>query len=101
MSTAPFDPAAYKRTTTEQWQAAAEPWHRWGPTLEAWLGEGTEAMLDMAGGAPRAARRPDTRRLAGRGDGDDARQGRRRPGGARPRRGGRRRRPDARGGPAH
>src|SRR3954447_16346803 len=52
MSTAPFDPAAYKRTTTEQWQAAAEPWHRWGPTLEAWLGEATETMLDMAGVAP-------------------------------------------------
>lgn len=49
MSTAPFDPAAYKRTTTDQWQTAAEPWHRWGPTLEAWLGEATEAMLDMAG----------------------------------------------------
>src|SRR5690349_7790271 len=24
-----FDPAAYKRTTTDQWQTAAEPWHRW------------------------------------------------------------------------
>jgi hypothetical protein len=30
VSTAPFDPAAYKRTTTDQWQMAAEPWHRWG-----------------------------------------------------------------------
>ena len=49
MSTTPFDPVAYKRTTTDQWQTAAEPWHRWGPTLEAWLGEATEAMLDMAG----------------------------------------------------
>src|SRR5689334_15356023 len=54
MSTAPFDPAAYKRTTTDQWQAAAEPWHRWGPTLEAWLGEATETMLDMAGVGPGA-----------------------------------------------
>ncbi|HET8537427.1 MAG TPA: class I SAM-dependent methyltransferase [Solirubrobacteraceae bacterium] len=44
-----FDPAAYKRTTTDQWQTAAEPWDRWGPTLEAWLGEATELMLDMAG----------------------------------------------------
>ncbi len=43
-----FDPAAYKRTTREQWQAAAEPWHRWGPTLEEWLGEATELMLDIA-----------------------------------------------------
>lgn len=48
MSTATFDPAAYKRMTREQWQTAAEPWHRWGPTLEAWLGEATELMFDMA-----------------------------------------------------
>ena len=48
MSTATFDPVAYKRTTREQWQAAAEPWYRWGPTLEEWLGEATELMLDMA-----------------------------------------------------
>src|SRR5690242_4687525 len=52
MSTPKFDPAAYKRTTTDQWQTAAEPWHRWGPTLEAWLGEATEAMLDMAAVGP-------------------------------------------------
>jgi SAM-dependent methyltransferase len=52
MSAAEFDPAAYKRTTTDQWQAAAEPWHRWGPTLEAWLGAATETMLDMAGVGP-------------------------------------------------
>jgi SAM-dependent methyltransferase len=44
-----FDPVAYKNTTREQWQNAAEAWHRWGPTLEAWLGEATEAMLDLAG----------------------------------------------------
>ncbi len=49
-----FDPDAYKRTTTDQWQTAAEPWYRWGPTLEAWLGEATEAMLDLAGVTPRA-----------------------------------------------
>jgi ubiquinone/menaquinone biosynthesis C-methylase UbiE len=49
MSIVAFDAAAYKRTTTEQWQAAAEPWHRWGTTIEDWLGEATEAMLDMAG----------------------------------------------------
>jgi SAM-dependent methyltransferase len=49
MSTATFNPDTYKRTTKEQWQAAAEAWHRWGPTLEDWLGEATEAMLDMAG----------------------------------------------------
>ena len=46
---AQFDAAAYKTTTREQWQQAAEPWHRWGPTLESWLGEATETMLDLAG----------------------------------------------------
>lgn len=44
-----FDPAAYKETTREQWQQAAEAWHRWGPHLEAWLGEATETMLDRTG----------------------------------------------------
>lgn len=43
-----FDPGKYKDTTTQQWQAAAEAWHRWGPTLATWLGESTETMLDMA-----------------------------------------------------
>src|SRR5690349_19659768 len=37
VSTPSFDPDTYKRTTREQWHAAAEPWHRWGPTLEDWL----------------------------------------------------------------
>jgi len=44
-----FDPAAYKRTTREQWEQAADAWHRWGPTLEDWLGEATETMLDLTG----------------------------------------------------
>jgi SAM-dependent methyltransferase len=43
-----FDPIKYKETTREQWQAAAEPWYRWGPTLEEWLGQATRTMLDMA-----------------------------------------------------
>ena len=47
-STPTFDPAKYKDTTTQQWQAAAEAWHRWGPTLAEWLGPSTETMLDMA-----------------------------------------------------
>jgi SAM-dependent methyltransferase len=51
---APFDPAVYKATTREQWQQAAEPWHRWGPTLEEWLGEATATMLDLAGVGPGA-----------------------------------------------
>lgn len=43
-----FDPIQYKRTTRQQWEDAADAWHRWGPTLEAWLGEATERMLDAA-----------------------------------------------------
>jgi SAM-dependent methyltransferase len=48
MATTVFDPVAYKQTTREQWQEAAEAWHRWGPTLERWLGPATELMLDQA-----------------------------------------------------
>ncbi len=44
-----FDPIAYKATTRELWQSAAEAWHRWGPTFGSWLGPATELMLDMAG----------------------------------------------------
>jgi len=47
-----FDPVRYKATTREQWQSAAEAWHRWGPTLHAWLGPATEEMLDMAAVGP-------------------------------------------------
>ena len=48
MTTSAFDPAQYKETTRQQWQETADAWHRWGPTLEAWLGEATELMLDLA-----------------------------------------------------
>ena len=44
-----FDPETYKRTTRQQWQDAAEAWHRWGPTIEDWLGDATTRMLDAAG----------------------------------------------------
>ncbi len=44
-----FDPIQYKATTRRQWVDAAVAWHRWGPTLETWLGPATEAMLDAAG----------------------------------------------------
>lgn len=43
-----FDPVAYKETTTQQWQAAAAAWHRWGPTLATWLNPATEIMFEMA-----------------------------------------------------
>jgi ubiquinone/menaquinone biosynthesis C-methylase UbiE len=48
-SSSGFDAGAYKRSTRQQWQEAAEAWHRWGPTLERWLGAATTAMLDIAG----------------------------------------------------
>jgi SAM-dependent methyltransferase len=44
-----FDPVAFKTTTREQWQAAAEPWHRWGDLIGDWLGPATETMFDLAG----------------------------------------------------
>ena len=47
-TTPKFDPVKYKNTTRDQWQAAAEPWHRWSPTLKQWLGKATDKMLDMA-----------------------------------------------------
>ncbi len=47
-TTATFDPAVFKRTTEQQWQRAAEAWHRWDPVLQTWLGPATELMLDLA-----------------------------------------------------
>jgi SAM-dependent methyltransferase len=47
--TTTFDPGTFKTTTRAQWEDAAEAWHRWGPTIEAWLGAATEEMLDAAG----------------------------------------------------
>jgi SAM-dependent methyltransferase len=44
--TTTFDPTAFKATTRAQWEQAAEAWHRWGPTIESWLGTATEQMLD-------------------------------------------------------
>ncbi|MDQ6968376.1 MAG: class I SAM-dependent methyltransferase [Mariprofundaceae bacterium] len=45
--TAVFDPLKYKETTRQQWNTAAEAWHRWGPFLNRWLGSATETMFDM------------------------------------------------------
>ena len=44
-----FDPVNYKKTTHDQWQAAAEAWYRWSDTLNKWLGKATDKMLEMAG----------------------------------------------------
>ena len=43
-----FDAEQYKRTTQQQWNSAAEAWHRWSPLLSRWLGPAAETMLDMA-----------------------------------------------------
>jgi SAM-dependent methyltransferase len=43
-----FDAVKYKDTTRQQWQAAANAWHRWSATLAQWLGSATDLMLDMA-----------------------------------------------------
>lgn len=43
-----FDPVAFKATTRQQWQDAAEAWHRWGPTIGDWLGAATETMIELA-----------------------------------------------------
>lgn len=42
-----FDAIKYKQTTLQQWNTAAEAWHRWGPLLSRWLGPATETMMDM------------------------------------------------------
>ena len=44
-----FDAIKYKNTTRDQWQTAAEAWYRWSPTLNQWLGNATDKMLEMAG----------------------------------------------------
>lgn len=46
-NTQQFDAEKYKQTTTQQWNSAAEAWHRWSPLLSRWLGPATETMLDM------------------------------------------------------
>jgi len=47
-----FDADRYKETTRQQWDMAADAWHRWRPLLSKWLGPATEQMLDMAGVRP-------------------------------------------------
>ena len=43
-----FDPVGYKRSTHDQWQAAADAWRRWQPAIDNWLEESTDLMLDLA-----------------------------------------------------
>jgi SAM-dependent methyltransferase len=43
-----FDPDLYKASVTAEWERAAEGWHRWIPSINAWLESATEVMLDEA-----------------------------------------------------
>ncbi len=62
-----FDPLKYKETTRDQWQSAAEAWHRWIPVVRRWAGPVTDLMLE------RAAVRPGGRVLdIAAGDGDQS-----------------------------
>jgi SAM-dependent methyltransferase len=47
VATATFDPIAYKNATRDQWETAAEAWHRWDPILQTWLRDVTDAMLEL------------------------------------------------------
>jgi SAM-dependent methyltransferase len=48
----PFDAQKYKEATRDQWQGAAEAWHRWIPVVRRWVGPVTELMLERTGLAP-------------------------------------------------
>ncbi|RPH66458.1 MAG: methyltransferase domain-containing protein [Burkholderiales bacterium] len=55
MSTAQaVDPAPFKAALRDQWDKSAAGWDDHAPQIRAWLGTATEAMLDMAGIAPRS-----------------------------------------------
>jgi hypothetical protein len=43
-----FDPVAYKHAVTQEWDRAASGWHHWIPTVNTWLHNATEMMLDQA-----------------------------------------------------
>ncbi len=43
-----FNPLAYKATTRQQWENAAQAWNDWGTLLNKWLGPATDQMLAMA-----------------------------------------------------
>ena len=47
-----FDPVAYKQAITQEWEHAAQGWHRWIPTINDWLSVATATMLDQANVSP-------------------------------------------------
>jgi SAM-dependent methyltransferase len=52
MTVTTFDPLVFKDTTRRQWQEAADAWHAWGGFIGEWLGDATEAMIEMAAIGP-------------------------------------------------
>jgi SAM-dependent methyltransferase len=44
-----MDPQAFKLSTRDQWEQAAQGWNDQTPNIRAWLRSATDAMLDMAG----------------------------------------------------
>lgn len=48
----PGDESAFKSAMRRQWDAAASGWDAHTPSIRAWLGPATDAMLGMAGVAP-------------------------------------------------
>lgn len=43
-----FDPDLYNRASQRQWDDVASAWYLWREIIEEWLGDATEAMLDLA-----------------------------------------------------
>jgi hypothetical protein len=43
-----FNAEKYKRGQHDQWNEDSAAWHRWGPTVQRWLGDVTQRMLDLA-----------------------------------------------------
>jgi ubiquinone/menaquinone biosynthesis C-methylase UbiE len=48
-----FDAEKYKRGQHDQWNEDSAAWHRWGRTVQRWLGDVTQKMLDLAQLGPR------------------------------------------------
>ena len=43
-----LDPARYKEMARQQWDNAADAWHKWIPVVRRWAGPATALMLDLA-----------------------------------------------------
>ena len=52
MANTTFEGTVYKETTRQQWLEAAEAWHRWDPTFEAWLGPASSSTSSRGRSIP-------------------------------------------------